>query len=146
MRLPPPDDIAANKESKKGPLKKDHYLNTVIKPILVRIFTINLVIVLGVLLFGFYKGWQTFFQFGEAIALSGFLVIGIGTISVFGLWSGSRDSNSQYARSAGKETITERTQNDVRDAHSTYSFQINCILSGAFAVAIGTVLQTCFGG
>lgn len=119
---------------------------TLLKPVLLKVSVVNLTIMIGTALFGLYKGWNTLFQYGEAIALCGFMVIGIGTISLFGFWSGSRNSDTQYAQSVRKESIRERTQNDQKEARSTYQFQVDSILSGGLAVAIGTVLQSCFSG
>lgn len=117
-----------------------------LRQLLIKALIVNLVIIIGVLLFGFYKGWSTLFQFGEAIALCGFLIIGIGTLSVFGFWSGSRNAETQYAQSVSRETISQRTQNNLNDAYSNYSFQLHSILSGAIAIAIGTILQMYFSG
>jgi len=93
---------------------------------------------------GYFRRWETGFQYGEGFSFGGFAIIGVGVLSLIGFWSSTRDFSYQYSQSAGNQSILDRSVQLSSEVLQKFSFQIDTILSGALAIVIGAILQTCF--
>jgi hypothetical protein len=111
---------------------KEHFLPMLRKTIKIILWTVALgVIASGC---GWILGWRTALQFGNAFFILGGILIGIGTLSVAGGFMLRGKYPLNVAQSAGALSQTERTDQNVSNASSTYSTLILFTLSGVIMI------------
>ncbi len=101
----------------------------------------NLVLSGLVIAVGYFRHWETAFQYGEGFSFGGFAIIAIGALSLLGFWSSTRDFTYQHSQSAGNQSIPNRSAQLSAETLQKFGFQIDSLLSGAVAIAIGSILQ-----
>jgi len=90
-------------------------------------------------------GWRTAHHYGNGLMLAGVVAVVVGISSVFGGWGLTRGFDYQYARSAGEDTIGERTKRGLKDMARSYGFSVRMTVVGVVSYAFGLVIQTIFG-
>jgi hypothetical protein len=103
-------------------------------------------IALGVLAFGigWVIGWRTSIQYSNAYFVIGAILIGIGTLSVAGGFMFRGNYRLNYAQSAGILNNSERTNQNVSNASSTYSTLIIFTLSGLILILLSIGIDRLF--
>jgi hypothetical protein len=112
--------------------------------ILIKVLLVNVGIIVAVGLYGWFRGWNTGYQYGGGIVVAGIAMIVLGIASVMSFWRDTRSFEFQYGQSAGHQTIYERTQQSLNEALRRYSFQIQTALIGIVAIVIGSIIQEFF--
>jgi len=90
------------------------------------------------------KNW-TVRYYVNFLTVAGFGIICIGILSLLGEWGTTRSFRYQYASSAGKETIPERTKRLVTDAGKSYSFFILMGTAGVISIIFAIIVDTIWG-
>lgn len=92
-----------------------------------------------------FGGWWTARDYGNGLMIAGVVALVVGLLSVFGGWGLTRDSSYMYARSAGEDTIVERTNRDLKDVVRSYGFSIRMVIVAVVAYASGLAIKAIFG-
>jgi len=88
-------------------------------------------------------GWRTAYQYGRGLLWAGTAAILLGLASGTGGWVGThaQDFETQYARSVGAQSSSERTQQDRDDALQSPGLQTVMTVAGAISLAVGWLIQ-----
>lgn len=105
---------------------------------------ITSVLTLAVALFGWTRGWETFFDFGGGLVLAGMGVLVLGIFSASHSWR----STQIYHKTEDEEATDSEMPEDAAPAASwleelvhTFRVQLHFLLVGIIAIVFGSIIQ-----
>jgi len=100
----------------------------------------ELVIVIVLVIIGWWAGWSTAEQFKQAIQIAGIMQIGIGFLGIKGNWDNTRSFEYQYSMSTTSKDSWERTQQNLVDFGQSYAFMLVMFVAGGLSLVIGWLM------
>ncbi len=89
-------------------------------------------------------GWQTLWQYCDAVVLGGMMVISLGLLIFWQEWNLNREFTTMHAQSASDDDGHERVRPLRRDDDEGYRVFIHLFAAGLVAIVVGAVVQMIF--